>query len=507
MQERLDVGRVHVETGGMTSTTDVATEHFDVLVVGAGLSGIAAGYYLQTQLPGKSYAILEGRDAIGGTWDLFRYPGIRSDSDMYTLGYSFAPWKGKKSIADGPAILEYVRETARNFGIDEKIRFRERVQAASWSSSDARWTVDVAVGPDGKEARYTCNFLYMCAGYYRYDEGYTPKFPGREAFEGQVVHPQHWPENLDYRDKRVVVIGSGATAMTLVPAMASEAAHVTMLQRSPTYVMSLPSVDRVATKLREVLPEKQAASIAKWKQVVLSTAFYQLCRRAPGAAKKLLRKGLELGLPADFDIDTHFNPNYAPWDQRLCVIADADLFRSIRQGKASVITDHIKTFTKKGILLESGQEIEADIIVTATGLQLLAVGGMRMDVDGRVVDLSKTYVYKGLMLSGVPNLAMCAGYTNASWTLRAELSTQYVCRLLHHMDKEGYRQCMARSDGQIIESRPLMNLMSGYVERASEMFPKQGAKAPWFLPQNYFIDSVIMRLGAVNDGVMEFSGG
>jgi monooxygenase len=488
----------------MTSKTDGPVEHFDVLVVGAGLSGIAAGYYLQTRFPGKRYAILEGRDTIGGTWDLFRYPGIRSDSDMFTLGYSFQPWKGTKAIADGASILAYVRETAQEYGIDRHIHFHQRVQTASWSSEDARWTVDVTVGSDAKQIRYTCSFLYMCAGYYRYDEGYTPAFPGRDDFEGTIIHPQHWPENLDYRGKRVIVIGSGATAMTLVPAMASDAAHVTMLQRSPTYVLSMPSEDRIANKLRELLPGKTANAVAKWKNAIFGAAFFQLCRRAPDAARKLLRKGLEHGLP-DFDIDTHFNPQYAPWDQRMCIIPDADLYRSIRNGQVSVVTDEIRTFTKKGILLASGDELSADIIVTATGLQLLSCGGIKFEVDGRGVDLPKTFIYKGLMLSGVPNFAMCAGYTNASWTLRAELSTNYVCRLIEHMDRKGYRQCMAHLEESSMDTRPLLDLASGYVQRSIEMFPKQGSKAPWYFPQNYFIDSVIMRLGSVDDGVMTFS--
>jgi len=490
----------------MTNTADRAGEHFDVLVVGAGLSGIAAGYYLQKFFPGKRYAILEGRTALGGTWDLFRYPGIRSDSDMFTLGYSFRPWAEKKSIADGASILAYVRETAEVYGIDKKIRFQQRVLAASWSTKEARWTVDVVVGPDNEKVRYTCSFLYMCSGYYRYDEGHTPKFPGQEEFTGRMVHPQHWPEDLDYSGKRVVVIGSGATAMTLVPAMASEAAHVTMLQRSPTYVMSLPSEDRIANKLREVLSPATAGAIARWKQVTLATAFYQLCRRAPDAAKKLLRKGLEHGLPADFDIDTHFNPHYEPWDQRMCVIPDSDLFRTIRRGSVSVVTDRIRTFTKTGILLESGKELEAEIIVTATGLQLLACGGISIDVDGRPVEMSSTFIYKGLMLSDVPNFAMCAGYINASWTLRAELSTNYVCRVLEYMDKNGYRICVAHADENTLDTRPLLDLSAGYVQRSSDLFPKQGTKAPWYFPQNYFLDSIMMRLGSVADGVMEFSG-
>ncbi len=489
----------------MTNRTDAAVEHFDVLVVGAGISGIAAGYYLQTQLPNKRYAILEGRAAVGGTWDLFRYPGIRSDSDMFTLGYSFRPWQGKKSIAEGVSIRDYVQDTAREFGIDEKIRFHQHVESAKWSTKDATWTVDVSVGPDKENKRYTCNFLYMCAGYYRYDEGYTPVFPGRESFPGPVVHPQHWPEDLDYQDKHVVVIGSGATAMTLVPAMAEKAEHVTMLQRSPTYVLSLPSEDRVANKLRQYLPKKTAGSIARWKQATLGMAFYQLCRRSPEMGRKLLRKGLEMGLPADFDIDTHFNPTYAPWDQRLCVVPDSDLFRSIRMGKVSVVTDRIKTFTPRGILLESGKELPADVIVTATGLQLLACGGLEIEVDGKSVELPKAFIYKGLMLSDVPNFAMCAGYVNASWTLRAELSTNYVCRLLQHMDRRGYRQCVAHANENSMDTRPLLDLSAGYVQRYVDLFPKQGTKTPWYFPQNYFLDSILMRLGKVDDGVMQFS--
>ncbi len=483
----------------------MSMEHFDVLIVGAGISGICAAYYLQSQCPGKRYAILEGREAIGGTWDLFRYPGIRSDSDMFTLGFSFRPWKDPKAIADGPTILTYIRDTAHEFGIDEHIRYQQRVHAASWSSRDSVWTVEVSVGPNGERAQYTCNFLYVCSGYYRYDAGYAPKFPGQDDFEGTMIHPQHWPENLDYKDKRVVIIGSGATAVTLLPAMAEDAAHVTMLQRSPTYVVSMPSEDRIANKIREFLPENTAHNIVKWKNVVLSTAFYQLCRRAPEMAKKLLRKGLEVGLPKDFDIDTHFKPQYDPWDQRLCIVPDADMFNAIRRGKASVVTDKIKTFTKNGIVLESGQELPADIIVTATGLQLLSCGGIQGTVDGRSVDLGRTFVYKGLMLSGVPNFAFCAGYTNASWTLRAELSSAYVCRLLNHMDRKGYRQCLPHLEEGSVEPRPLLDLTAGYVQRAADEFPKQGNKAPWFFRQNYVLDMLTMKLGAVDDGVMAFS--
>ncbi len=483
----------------------MSMEHFEVLIVGAGISGIGAGYHLQTRCPGKRYAILEGRREMGGTWDLFRYPGIRSDSDMFTLGYSFRPWKEAKSIADGPAIRNYLRETAREFGIDRHIRFGHRVRQASWSSEEMRWTVEAEVGDEGERVLYTCNFLYSCSGYYSYERGYTPSFPGREEFGGTIVHPQHWPEDLDYKGKRVVVIGSGATAVTLVPAMATDAAHVTMLQRSPSYIASLPSEDPIASAIRKVLPERTAHRVARWKNVALGTFFYQLCRRAPNLAKRMLRSGVARELPRDYDIDTHFGPSYNPWDQRLCLVPDADLFGAIKSGRASVVTDRIKTFTKKGILLESGAELEADIIVTATGLELQLCGGMRMLVDGEAVDAGRLYVYKGVMLGNVPNFALCVGYTNASWTLRAELSSMYVCRLLNHMDRHGYRQCLPRIDEASIEPRPLLGLTSGYVQRAMDHLPKQGSKAPWYLRQNYVLDRLDMQFGAVDDGTMLFA--
>jgi monooxygenase len=483
----------------------MSVEHFDVLIVGAGLSGIGAGYHLQTALPGKRYAILEGRGDLGGTWDLFRYPGIRSDSDMFTLGYSFRPWKQAKAIADGPAIREYVCETAREFGIDRHIRYHQRVRAASWSSEDARWTVEVEVGENAEPARYTCDFLYLCSGYYKYESGYTPSFPGRDEFEGRLVHPQQWPEDLDYRGKRVVVIGSGATAVTLVPAMAADAAHVTMLQRSPTYIVSLPAEDPIANAIRQILPERFANSVARWKNVTFGMLFYQLCRRRPELAKRMIRSGIARELPPDFDIDKHFGPHYDPWDQRLCLVPDADLFHALKSGRASVVTDRIRTFTKKGILLESGEELAADIIVTATGLELLSCGGIRLGVDGKAVDLGRTYIYKGLLLGNVPNFALCVGYTNASWTLRAELSSKYVCRLIEYMDRHGHRQCVPRPDESSLEPQPLLGLMSGYVHRAVEHLPKQGSKAPWKLRQNYVLDRLGMTFGAVNDETMEFS--
>lgn len=482
----------------------MSSEHLDVLIVGAGLSGIGAAYYLQTHCPGKRYAILEGRSEIGGTWDLFRYPGIRSDSDMFTLGFSFRPWKEAKAIADGPSILAYLRETARELGIERHIRTQQRVLSASWSSPKACWTVEVQ-GPNQEKLEYTCSFLYLCSGYYRYDEGYAPAFPGRSDFEGIVVHPQHWPQDLDYKGKRIIVIGSGATAVTLVPALAEQAAHVTMLQRSPTYIASLPAEDRVANALRKALPEQAAHGILRWKNVLRALGFYQLSRRAPNVMKNLLRKGLEMALPRDYDIDTHFTPHYEPWDERLCLVPDADLFRAIRKGRASVVTDHIRSFTKKGILLESGEELPADVIVTATGLSLLSCGGIALRVDERPIKLSETFVYKGLMLSGVPNFAFCVGYTNASWTLRAELSSNYVCRLLQRMDQKGYRQCMPYLEEGSIEPKPLLDLRAGYVKRAVQDFPKQGTQSPWHLRQNYVLDMLTMRLSKVDDGVMKFA--
>jgi monooxygenase len=485
----------------------VSVEHFDVVIVGAGISGIGAGYHLQTQCPKKNYAILEGRSDMGGTWDLFRYPGIRSDSDMFTLGYSFRPWKAAQSFADGPAILAYLRETAQEFGIDRHIRFKHRVKTAKWSSAESVWTVDAEIGEDRQPARYTCNFLYLCSGYYDYKSGYTPVFAGSDDFQGKLVHPQHWPQDLDYRDKRVVVIGSGATAVTLVPAMAETAAHVTMLQRSPSYIVSLPSEDRVARLIRWLLPQRAAHRTLRWKNVLLGIYFYQICRRTPGLAKKLLRRGIAKELPTDFDIDTHFKPRYQPWDQRVCLAPDADFFQAIRDGRVSVVTDQIEKFTQQGILLKSGKELPADIIVTATGLKMLACGGIQLSVDGTPVEPGRALTYKGLMLSDVPNCAMCVGYTTASWTLRADLASAYVCRLLNYMDRCGYKQCVPRADDPELRPEPLLGLTSGYVQRGSSLFPKQGSKAPWLLRQNYILDLMTMRFGAVDDGALVFSNG
>lgn len=481
----------------------MSPEHFDVLIVGAGLSGIGAGYYLQANCPGKSYAILEARDSIGGTWDLFRYPGIRSDSDMYTLGYSFRPWKEAKAIADGPSILSYVRKTAEDYGIDRRIRFNHKVKRAAWSTREAQWTVEVERGTE--TIRFTCNFLYMCSGYYSYDEGYTPDFPGIHRFVGRIVHPQKWTSDVDYAGKRVIVIGSGATAVTLVPSMADIASHVTMLQRSPTYILALPATDMIANILRRILPAKIAYSITRWKNVLLGMMIYMLSKRAPGFVKQLIRAGVKARLPKGFDIDTHFKPRYNPWDQRLCLVPDGDLFTAIEQGRASVVTDHIETFTEKGLKLKSGAELEADLIITATGLSLQVLGGAQITVDGRVVEPGKTLSYKGMMLSDVPNLALAIGYTNASWTLKCDLTCEYVCRLINHMQKSGYQQCTPRISDPSVAEEPFIDFSSGYVQRALDQLPKQGSKVPWKLYQNYALDIVTLKFGAVEDGTMEFS--
>ena len=477
--------------------------HVDVLIVGAGLSGIGAAYHIQSAFPDRTYAILESRDAIGGTWDLFRYPGVRSDSDMHTLGYRFRPWTQAKAIADGPAILDYIRDTAVEAGIDEHIRFGYRVTGAEWSTVDARWTVD-AVHRD-ETVRFTTNFLYLCTGYYRYDNGYEPEFPGIERFGGTVVHPQHWPEDLDYTGKRVVVIGSGATAVTLVPAMADRAAHVTMLQRSPTYILSVPTEDPIANWLRRVVGPRRAYPIVRWKNVALGTLIFQLSRRRPHIMKSLLRKAAIRQLPPDYAVDTHFQPRYQPWDQRLCLVPDGDLFTAISDGRVSIVTDEIAEFTEAGLCLESGTELAADIVVTATGLRLLALGGIQLTVDGREVKLPDTMAYKSMMLSGVPNFAFTVGYTNASWTLKADLVSEYVVRLLRHMDARGYDRCVPTNDDPRVTERPLLDFRAGYVLRSIDEFPKAGSRPPWQLGMSYAHDVVKLRHGRIDDGAMRFS--
>jgi monooxygenase len=480
----------------------MSLEHFDVVVVGAGISGVGAGYHLQTLAPGRSYVILEGRPQLGGTWDLFRYPGIRSDSDMYTLGYSFKPWTEAKAIADGPSILRYLKETAHEHGIDRHIRYSQHVKTAAWSTDEARWTVHVE-GPDGA-LRYTCNFLFMCSGYYNYAQGHTPDFPGAAEFAGRIVHPQHWPSDLDYAGKNVVVIGSGATAVTLVPAMGRTAKHVTMLQRSPTYVVSRPSEDGVANWLRSKLPAKMAYGITRWKNVLWGMFFFRLARRRPEKVKERILGMVREHLGPDYDIATHFTPRYNPWDQRLCLVPDADLFDAIKAGTAEVVTDKIARFTSHGIALESGREIAADVIVTATGLELQLLSDVAFSVDGAAVDLAQTFNYKGMMYSGVPNMASSFGYTNASWTLKADLTCAYVCRLLNTMQKRGLRQATPRIAGAPLQPEPFLDFSSGYVTRAMEKFPKQGDRKPWKLYQNYAKDLVTLKYGSV-DKEMEFS--
>ena len=480
-------------------------EHVDVLIVGAGLSGIGAAVHLQTGAPSKTYAILESRGATGGTWDLFKYPGIRSDSDMHTLGYRFKTWDDEKTIADGPAILDYVRETAEQYGVNDHIRFHHRVVRAEWSTPDARWTIDAARSDTGETVQLTASFVFICGGYYNYDQGYTPDFAGIENFKGTVVHPQAWPEDLDYTGKRVVVIGSGATAVTLVPAMAPDAEHVTMLQRSPTYIISAPDTDALNTQLKKILPGSAAYAIVRWKNALRAILIYELSQRRPKLVKRLLRKGLVRQLPDDFDIDTHFTPKYNPWDQRLCLVPRGDLFRVIRHGKATVVTDHIDHFTEKGIQLKSGAELEADVVVTATGLNLLHFGGVQLAVDGSDINLPDTTAYKGMMLSGVPNFAFAIGYTNASWTLKVDLVCDYLNRLFAHMDEGGYAQCVpVAPEGLEIEG-PLIDFQSGYVLRSADSLPRQGAAEPWRLRQNYVRDLISLRHGKIDDGAMQFS--
>ena len=483
----------------------MAIEHFDVLIVGAGLSGIGAGYHLQVRCPDRSYAILEGRERMGGTWDLFRYPGVRSDSDMYTLGYAFRPWTDAKAIADGPAILKYVQDTARDHGIDKRIRYGHRVKRAAWSTPDARWTVDIEHGESNELRQLSCNFLFMCSGYYRYDAGYTPAFAGIENFKGRVVHPQQWTPDITHAGKRVVVIGSGATAVTLVPEMAKTATHVTMLQRSPTYVVARPSQDGIANGLRRVLPGKLAYSLARWKQVLLTMYFFNLCRRNPGRARQLLLGGVRAALGRDYDIAKHFTPRYNPWEQRLCLVPDGDLFKAIKSQRASVVTDEIDRFTATGLKLKSGTEIEADLVVMATGLNLQVLGGLQVTVDGALIDWPRTMSYKGLMFGGVPNLASSFGYTNASWTLKCDLTCEFVCRLLNHMKSQGLRQCTPRNTDASVTEQPWIDFSSGYVQRSLPMFPKQGSRAPWKAHQNYARDIATLRYGKLDDGAMVFS--
>ncbi|WP_114952075.1 flavin-containing monooxygenase [Sphingosinicella terrae] len=494
-------GRADPESGGPPPP-----DHVDVIIVGAGLSGIGAAWHLKHRCPGRGWLILEARDAIGGTWDLFRYPGIRSDSDMFTLGYAFKPWTEAKAIADGPSILDYVRQTAAENGIDRRIRFRHRVTRADWSSRDARWTVEAVREGSGETVRLTCNFLHLCSGYYDYGQGHDPDWPGRERFAGRIVHPQFWPEDLDYRERKVVVIGSGATAVTLVPALAEQAAHVTMLQRSPTYIVSRPSRDRIADTLRRLLPAKLAYGLVRWKNVLLQLLFFQLARKRPAKVKAKLLRLVRDELGPDYDVETHFTPRYNPWQQRLCLVPDSDLFEAIREGRASVVTDEIESFTEKGLKLRSGGELEADIVATATGLKVKLLGDVAFTVDGAACDFSRSLTYKGMMFSDVPNLAYTFGYTNASWTLKADLTALYLCRLLNHMARTGCTTVVPRR-GTGVEEVPFIDFTSGYVQRALASLPKQGSRRPWKLHQNYALDLAALKLGRVDDGTLVFTRG
>ncbi|MGA0081136.1 MAG: flavin-containing monooxygenase [Ilumatobacteraceae bacterium] len=486
----------------------MTVEHVDVVVVGAGLSGVGAGYHLQTMSPDRSYVILEGRDELGGTWDLFKYPGVRSDSDMHTLGFSFKPWTEAKSIADGPSILAYLKETVAQFGIDQHIRYGQLVSKAEWSSDNATWTVTSTDKHTGESKTIECSFLFMCSGYYSYKKGHTPEFTGRERFTGTIVHPQEWPQNLDYAGKRVVVIGSGATAVTIVPSMAQHAAHVTMLQRSPTYMVSRPDHDALANRMRKVLPEKMAYNITRFKNTWRQQLVYNKTRTDPEKVKKLLLGGIQLELGADYDIAKHFTPNYNPWDQRLCLVPNGDFFKAMREGKASVVTDHIASFTETGIQLTSGEHLEADVIVTATGLELVTLGEMDFMVDGKQVDFSQTWTYKGFAYSDIPNMASTFGYINASWTLRSDLTAEYVCRLLNHMRKKGVAQCTPRlrEQDRNMKQRPWIDgFSSGYMQRMMHRMPRQGDHEPWINPQNYRRDKKMFKHSPIDDGVMQFT--
>jgi monooxygenase len=477
-------------------------ESFDVLIIGAGVSGIGAAVHLQRQCPGKSFAILEGRAAIGGTWDLFRYPGVRSDSDMHTYAYNFKPWKLPKAIAEGPSIRAYVQEAAEEYGVVPHIRFKHLVRRLAWSSAEALWTVEAE--HEGRAVLFKARYVLMCAGYYRYSAGYTPEFAGVEHFKGRLIHPQFWPEDLDYTDRRIIVIGSGATAVTLIPALARQAAHVTMLQRSPSYIVSLPAADVIANLLRRCLPLPWAFRLTRLKNMVLQLILFNSARAFPERTKKKLLKLIRKQLGPDYDLATHFTPRYNPWDERLCVVPDNDFFTAIKAGKVSIVTNHIETFTESGLKLKSGQELEADIIVTATGLELQFAGGTEITVDARPIEISKAVLFKGMMFSGVPNLASVFGYTNASWTLRADLLTEYFCRLINFMDAHGYVEARPKEPDPAMPVEPFGNLTSGYFKRAEDRLPRQGAKGPWRSPQNYAFDILRFRFGAIEDAALEF---
>ena len=478
--------------------------HFNVVVVGAGISGIGAGYHLQKQCPNKSFVILEGRESFGGTWDLFRYPGIRSDSDMHTMGYRFKPWIDEKFIADGPSILNYLEETISENNLGNKIRYQHKVLTSSWSSSTSKWTLEVKNLTSGITESFTCNFLMMCGGYYNYDEGYSPHFENQEQFNGLIIHPQKWPDNLDYKNKKVVVIGSGATAVTIIPAMADQVEHITMLQRSPTYFMSAPDKDMIGNFFKKIFSQKTAYFLTRWKNILMGNYFYKQCVKNPEKVKEMLINGVRAHLGEDYDIDTHFTPKYKPWDERLCFVPNADMFEAMKSGKASVVTDHIDQFTETGIKLKSGEELTADIIIKATGLNLQFLNGIDVKVDNSQVNISEKLAYKGRMFNDIPNLACSFGYARASWTLGADLSSEYVCKLLNYMDKHGYDYCSPVIGKEVREEGTYLNLSSGYVKRAIDRMPKQGSREPWKGNQSYLSDVTELRWGSITNDDLHF---
>lgn len=477
--------------------------HTDIIIIGGGLSGIGEACHLERKNKNKSYRILEAREELGGTWSLFKYPGIRSDSDMYTFGYSFKTWDHSKSFADAPTILKYLNEAVDEYQIRDKIQYQTKVISVNFDSIKNIWTVNTTNSKTNTIETYTCNFLFVCTGYYNYKNGYTPNYPGIENYKGRVIHPQHWPENLDYKDKKVVVIGSGATAVTIVPKMADDTAHITMLQRSPTYVGAFPNKDKVAEFLKKIFPKKAAHKIIRFKNITTQVLFFNVCKWWPNTMKKLIIKGAQKEL-GTISAEPHFAPNYKPWDQRFCVAPDGDLFKSIRKGKATVVTDHIDTFTEQGIKLKSGEELKADIIISATGLKLLAFGGAKATIDSKEFDISKSLTYRGLMLSGLPNCIFFAGYTNASWTLKSDLTSEYANRLLKFMEKKSYTYVVPKIMDNEIKTLPLLNLNSSYIYRDKDMFPLQGSKTPWKLYQNYFRDYKTLRINKITDKQLQF---